>query len=348
MLTPDSYNKSYAKGPVSTTWIWNLHSDAHEFLTHSSGPSPMSSSIISRKVTSVSFAHLGIVSLWLSGMLFHSAFFSNLQHWIKNPMADKPSAHVVYSIVGQDILNTDVGSNFKGLYITSALFNVWISQGIVGHSALIASSALVISLSLCFCFLSYYEMHSIFLVIRRVYHVQLLSGLSSISWCGHQLDVPGPILCLLSSSLDPAYLPAPEDLLSSSFIEKTLAIGVASPVGSHHFYIGLSLLSISYTRYKYSYSFKLLAVSSTASSFHSLSLSLHSRLSVCLILLSLCSSLLSNHFTSLSVYIYLSTDYPSVFSLSCHHVYIASISITGSIAYLTISLLNTGSGLVGA
>ena len=29
------YDKTLAKGPKTTTWIWNLHADAHDFDKHS-------------------------------------------------------------------------------------------------------------------------------------------------------------------------------------------------------------------------------------------------------------------------------------------------------------------------
>ena len=31
---PGFWSKSLAKGPKTTTWIWNLHADAHDFDTH--------------------------------------------------------------------------------------------------------------------------------------------------------------------------------------------------------------------------------------------------------------------------------------------------------------------------
>ncbi|KAL2939745.1 hypothetical protein RDABS01_001193, partial [Bienertia sinuspersici] len=57
-----------AKGPETTTWIWNLHADAHDFDSHTSDLEE-----ISRKNFSALFGQLSIIFLWLSGMNFHSA-----------------------------------------------------------------------------------------------------------------------------------------------------------------------------------------------------------------------------------------------------------------------------------
>ena len=62
------FSSILAKGPQTTTWIWNLHADAHDYNASSS-----SDSITSRKVFSSNLAHLAIVLLWLSGMHYHGA-----------------------------------------------------------------------------------------------------------------------------------------------------------------------------------------------------------------------------------------------------------------------------------
>ena len=31
---PGHFSKTLAKGPETTTWIWNLHADAHDFDSH--------------------------------------------------------------------------------------------------------------------------------------------------------------------------------------------------------------------------------------------------------------------------------------------------------------------------
>ena len=45
-------------------------------------------------------------------MYFHGARFSNYEAWLSDPTHIKPSAQVVWPIVGQEILNADVGGGF--------------------------------------------------------------------------------------------------------------------------------------------------------------------------------------------------------------------------------------------
>jgi len=59
---PGHFSRSLSKGPNTTTWIWNLHADAHDFDSHTSDLEE-----ISRKVFSAHFGQLGIIFIWLSG-----------------------------------------------------------------------------------------------------------------------------------------------------------------------------------------------------------------------------------------------------------------------------------------
>uniref|UniRef100_A0A3Q7IHN8 Uncharacterized protein n=1 Tax=Solanum lycopersicum TaxID=4081 RepID=A0A3Q7IHN8_SOLLC len=44
-----------------------------------------------------------------------------------------PSAQVVWPIVGQEILNGDVGGGFRGIQITSGFFQLWRASGITSE-----------------------------------------------------------------------------------------------------------------------------------------------------------------------------------------------------------------------
>ncbi|PSN07033.1 photosystem I core protein PsaA, partial [filamentous cyanobacterium CCT1] len=101
---PGHFDRTLAKGPKTTTWIWNLHADAHDFDSHTSDLED-----ISRKIFSAHFGHLAVIFIWLSGMYFHGAKFSNYEAWMADPTGIKPSAQVVWPIFGQEILNADVG-----------------------------------------------------------------------------------------------------------------------------------------------------------------------------------------------------------------------------------------------
>ncbi|KAK4833153.1 hypothetical protein QYF36_023976 [Acer negundo] len=125
---PGHFSRTIAKGPDTTTWIWNLHADAHDFDSHTSDLEE-----ISRKVFSAHFGQLSIIFLWLSGMYFHGARFSNYEAWLSDPTHIGPSAQVVWPIVGQEILNGDVGGGFRGIQITSGFFQIWRASGITSE-----------------------------------------------------------------------------------------------------------------------------------------------------------------------------------------------------------------------
>ncbi|KAG4215231.1 hypothetical protein ERO13_A01G164480v2 [Gossypium hirsutum] len=95
----------------------NLHADAHDFDSHTSDLEE-----ISCKIFSAHFGQLSIIFLWLSDMYFHDARFSNYEAWLSNPTHIGPSAQVVWPIVGQEILNGNVGGGFRGIQITSGFF----------------------------------------------------------------------------------------------------------------------------------------------------------------------------------------------------------------------------------
>jgi len=96
---PGHFSRTLAKGPSTTTWVWDLHADAHDFDSHTTDLED-----ISRKVFSAHFGQLGVIFIWLSGMYFHGARFSNYEAWLSDPTHIKPSAQVVWPIVGQKFL----------------------------------------------------------------------------------------------------------------------------------------------------------------------------------------------------------------------------------------------------
>ena len=122
---PGHFSRSLAKGPTTTKWVWDLHADVHDFDSHTSDLED-----ISRKVFSAHFGQLGIILIWISGMFFHGARFSNYESWLMDPTGIKPSAQVVWPVVGQEILNDDVGGGFQGIQITSGFFHIWRAAGI--------------------------------------------------------------------------------------------------------------------------------------------------------------------------------------------------------------------------
>ena len=77
---PGHFDRTLARGPKTTTWIWNLHANVHDFDSQTNDLED-----ISRKIFSAHFGHLAVVFVWLSGMYFHGARFSNYEAWLGDP-----------------------------------------------------------------------------------------------------------------------------------------------------------------------------------------------------------------------------------------------------------------------
>ena len=213
---PGHFNRALSKGPRTTSWIWNLHSDAHDFDVQQS-----LIAVITRKVFSSNLAHLSLVFFWLAFLHFHGAYFSNYNIWIKDPKHVIPSAHQLWSLIGQDILNSDIGNYFQGIHITSGIFQLWRSEGIITQVHLKYATCASIIGSIISCSGSYIHMHfswcisSFYKKLRCLsdHHLAVLFGLGSFSWCGHQVHISIPINRLLDSGIDPSVIPCPQDLL---------------------------------------------------------------------------------------------------------------------------------------
>jgi photosystem I P700 chlorophyll a apoprotein A1 len=144
------FSVALSKGGQVTTWIWNLHSDAHDFRTDS----------VLRKVFSSNLAHLSLVFFWLGGMHFHGAYFANTSAWNKDPKNGLPGVSYVYSLVGQDILNSDVGGYFQAINVTSGFFQLWMSSAMIEPFQLkYGCTASLIGTIVCL-FSSYFHYHT--------------------------------------------------------------------------------------------------------------------------------------------------------------------------------------------
>jgi photosystem I P700 chlorophyll a apoprotein A1 len=205
-----------AKGPTTNTWIWNLHADAHDFDIHTSDLQE-----ISRKVFSVHFGQLGIILIWLSGIYFHGARFSNYEAWLMDPIHIKPSAQVVWPIVGQEILNGDVGGEFQGVQIVSGLFQLWRGAGIVSELQLYRTAIGGLILSRTIFFAGWFHYHKAsprlewFQNVESIlnHHLSGLLGLGSLAWAGHQIHIAIPVNRLLDEGVDPKEIPLPHEWL---------------------------------------------------------------------------------------------------------------------------------------
>jgi photosystem I P700 chlorophyll a apoprotein A1 len=222
---PGHFSRTLAKGPKTTTWIWNLHADAHDFDIQTK-----SLEDISRKIFSAHFGQLSVIFLWLSGMHFHGAYFSNYTAWLINPLQIKPSAQSVWPIVGQEILNADVGGNFQGIQVTSGFFQIWRAEGVTTQQQLYCIALGSLAMSVLMLFAGWFHYHKAapkldwFQNAESMlnHHLSGLLGLGSLAWAGHEIHIGNPINKLLDAGMDPKDLPDPHELLINREFISTL------------------------------------------------------------------------------------------------------------------------------
>lgn len=213
---PGHFDRTLARGPKTTTWIWNLHALAHDFDTHTSDLED-----VSRKVFAAHFGQLAVIFVWLSGMFFHGARFSNYEAWLSDPIGIKPSAQVVWPIVGQDILNADVGGGFHGIQITSGFFQIWRAAGITNTFQLYCTAIGGLVAAALMLFAGWFHYHKRapklewFQNVESMlnHHLAGLLGLGCLSWAGHQIHVALPINKLLDAGVAPQDIPLPQEFI---------------------------------------------------------------------------------------------------------------------------------------
>ena len=199
---PGNFDKTLAKGPKTTTWIWNLHADAHDFDRHSSDLQENS-----RKIFSAHFAHLGVIFVWMSSFFFQGAKFSNYTGWLADPTHVKPGAQQVWPVLGQEILNGDQGAGYQGIRITSGLFQMWRGWGITNESELMALAIGALIMAALMFNAGAFHFHvaapklSWFRNVNSMlnHHLAGLLGLGSLAWAGHLIHVATPTNILLDA-----------------------------------------------------------------------------------------------------------------------------------------------------
>jgi photosystem I P700 chlorophyll a apoprotein A1 len=213
---PGHFDRTLARGPKTTTWIWNLHADAHDFDSQTSDLED-----ISRKIFSAHFGHLAVVFVWLSGMYFHGARFSNYEAWLTDPTNIKPSAQVVWPVVGQGILNGDVGGGFHGIQITSGFFQLWRASGFTNSDQLYVTAIGGLVMAALMLFAGWFHYHKAAPKLEWFqnaesmmnHHLAGLLGLGSLGWAGHQIHVSLPINKLLDAGVAAKDIPLPHEFI---------------------------------------------------------------------------------------------------------------------------------------
>jgi photosystem I P700 chlorophyll a apoprotein A1 len=154
-------------------------------------------------------------------MYFHGARFSNYEAWLVDPTHIKPSAQVVWSVVGQEILNGDVGGGFSGIQTTSGFFQLWRASGITSELQLYSTAIGGLVMAAAMFFAGWFHYHKAapklewFQNVESMlnHHLAGLLGLGSLAWAGHQIHVSMPINKLLDAGVDPKEIPLPHELM---------------------------------------------------------------------------------------------------------------------------------------
>uniref|UniRef100_A0A1Y3BZD8 Putative photosystem I PsaA/PsaB n=1 Tax=Helianthus annuus TaxID=4232 RepID=A0A1Y3BZD8_HELAN len=303
---PGHFSRTIAKGPETTTWIWNLHADAHDFDSHTSDLEE-----ISRKVFSAHFGQLSIIFLWLSGMYFHGARFSNYEAWLSDPTHIGPSAQVVWPIVGQEILNGDL----------------WRASGITSELQLYCTAIGALIFAALMLFAGWFHYHKAapklawFQDVESMlnHHLAGLLGLGSLSWAGIK------------------YIPVTGGLWLTDTAHHHLAIAILFLIAGHMYRtnwgIGHGLKDIleahkgPFTGQGHKGLYEILTTS------------WHAQLSLNLAMLGSLTIVVAHHMYAMPPYPYLATDYGTQLSLFTHHMWIGGFLIVGAAAHAAIFMV---------
>lgn len=293
-------------------------------------------------------------------MHFHGAYFSNYDIWLKDPLHYFPSAHFVQPIIGQDILNSDLHSDFQGIHITSGIFQLWAASGLITSTQLkYATCASLIGTILTICG-SYFHQHISWSTPTQykkfkslsIHHLSVLFGLSSISWAGHQIHISLPANQILDSGIDPVHIiPCPQDLFAASLhLMEIILPGSISQfftillhilfISSHvkfinrqHILIGVGALLILMP--------KLGPHLISRFNGQMANISWHNQLSINLAITGSLSIAFAHHIYAIPTYPSLSSDYPTLLCLFYHHIWIGGFLIIGAGAHASIFMIRT-------
>ena len=356
---PGHFERTLARGPKTTTWIWNLHADAHDFDTHTSDLED-----ISRKMA--------------------------------DPINIKPSAQVVWPIVGQEILNADVGGGFRGIQITSGLFQMWRGQGYTHEFQLYwtAIGALVMAVLMLFAGWFHYHVRAPKLEWFRNWesmmnhHLAGLLGLGSLGWAGHLIHVAAPTNKLLDAGVSLQDVPLPHEFILNKSLMVELYPGFIqgvkpfftlnwsaysdfltfkgglnpvtgglwmTDIAHHHVAIAVLFIVAGHfyrTNWGIGHTFRELLEDARTPKMLPIfnfigpvghrglekifETSWHANLAIHLVQFGTASLLVAHHMYAMPPYPYLATDYATVTSLFTHHVWIAGFCIVGGAAHAAI------------
>ena len=280
-------------------------------------------------------------------MHFHGAYLSNYDIWLKDPKSITPSSHILWSLIGQDILNSYTSQYFSGITITSGFYQLWRSSGIITQSQLkYACAACLIATLICLSG-SYLHMQLMskftsFIRFKSLSqdHLIIIFGSSSIAHCAHQIHILLPVNSLLDSGICIRHTSCyTSQCISNLNLQTSIATTskllnpstrsiFLAQVAAHHFTTGVVFIILGIIRF---FTSQLSILTSY--------IDYHAELSINLATWASLSIIAAVRLTATPVYPYLSTDYSTVLCLFVHHTQIASFLLTGAGAHASIFTL---------
>jgi len=361
-----NFSKALSKGPATTRWMWDIHADAHDLDVLQCYRTK------SNNILAANLAHIAVVLFWLAGMHFSGLYFSNYLSWLVSPLEVAPSCQHVLAVVGQDILNQDLGAFSVGVVSTSGFFQMWYQQGITRIGEMRALIVGQVALTLVFIAGSYFTIHCMAPIGSNVAtlvsgkHMLWFLGTGSLAFSGHIVHIALPCTSMLALGIDCSLIPNANKMLDRTWmveyfggigwnyfmpahlglftnqLDPTTGSIFLGQIAAHHAFLGVFLILLS----------MLLSWGTTSSAssgqngsdplrylLFGTDSSWHKWLAVNLFLLGSFSIVFAHHIVSMPVYPYLSYDYPAVMALFIHHMWIGGFLILGSGAHMCIFLV---------
>lgn len=125
-------------------------------------------------------------------MHYHGAYYSNYHTWLKDSSLVTPSSHLVWSLIGQESVNTPVCPSsiitscdpfYTGIQVTTGLFHLWHSIDIYStlHLQYTCMTSIIPTITYIFSAIHLPNTHLSHILTPTVHHQHLLILLGSSS-----------------------------------------------------------------------------------------------------------------------------------------------------------------------
>eukprot|EP00985_Skeletonema_marinoi_P033624 scaffold41752_cov5701-Skeletonema_marinoi.AAC.5 len=316
---PGHFSRTLAKGPKTTTWIWNLHADAHDFDSQT----------------------------------------SSLEE-VSHPIGIKQSSQVVWPIVGQEILNADVGGNFQGIQTTSGWFQMWRAEGITSEVELYWIAIGGLAMSAIMLFAGWFHYHKAAPKLEWFQNAESMMNHHLADAGVSPQEIPLPHEFLINRDLMAQLYPsfgkglAPffggnwgeySDFLTFKGGLNPVTGGLwLSDIAHHHLALAVLFIIAGHmyrTNWGIGHNMKEILEAHKGpftgeghkGLYEILTTSWHAQLAINLAMMGSLSIIVAHHMYAMPPYPYLATDYATQLSLFTHHMWIGGFCVVGGAAH---------------